>query len=334
MNVVIKDYSRYTITKDGCIVNQKTGFCLEGGINNSGYKQYRLTNDLGITVTWGLHRLLAWVFIAKFDNIDGLVVNHLDGDKLNNTLDNFEIVTYQENTHHAGLHGLTEKCKPISIRDVATGLVTQYPSVIAFSRECGLSKDVVSARCHKGEDYVFNDLNQYKFGWEDFKPLTINKLSAVIDTANMKPVLVRDVMTGELNEFNSSFEASKFLGVSAGYISKWLRDETQPILRGLVQIQPLKTFESWVEHDDIVANYEKTNNVRCVCVWNKFDEMEIFYSAKSASDELNITTTCMDYRLRSKGITTFKDGTRCAYYSDFQNRSPLVDNTQKDNSSN
>ena len=26
MNVVIKDYSRYTTTKDGCIVNQKTGF--------------------------------------------------------------------------------------------------------------------------------------------------------------------------------------------------------------------------------------------------------------------------------------------------------------------
>lgn len=324
MNVVIQKYSRYTITKEGVITNTITNEVLDGGINNSGYLQYRLTCDNGIVTTWGAHRLLAWVFLANFGNIDGLVVNHLDGDKLNNDLDNLEIVTYQENAHHAGLHGLTEKCKPISIRDVSTGEVTKYPSVIAFARECGLSKDIISNRCHKGEDVVFNDLNQYKFGWDDFKPLNINRMAAVIDTANMKPVLIRNVMTNEIDECRSSTEAAKHLGVSAGYISKWLRDPTQPILRGLIQIQPLKTFERWIDHEDVIGNYEKTNNVRCVCVWFK-DGLEIFYSAKSAADRLNITATCMDYRLKSKGNSTFKDGTRCAYYSDIQNRSPLVE---------
>jgi hypothetical protein len=48
---------------------------------------------------WYLHRALAIVFI---DNpLNKRCINHIDGDKLNNSLDNLEWVTHKENENHA-----------------------------------------------------------------------------------------------------------------------------------------------------------------------------------------------------------------------------------------
>lgn len=319
MNFVkIRNYSRYMINSSCTVKNIHTGKVLEGAINNSGYLNYRLTRDDGLTVTWGAHRLLAWVFQADFGDITGLVVNHIDGDKLNNDLANLEIVTYQENAEHAGLHGLTTKCKPVSVRDVISGEVYKYPSINSLSREIGLSKDVVASRCLKGEFTVFTDQRQYKFGHDDFtyKP-RVNKLNALMDRGRAIPVIIRNVMTNEFNEFNYSREASEFLGCSVAAISQWLNNPDQPIIRGFYQIQKLRSMKDWVDHEDIVLRYELDNNVRCVYTWDQDGELTLHFSARDAARYLGIKTTTLDYRLKSKGLTKFKDGTRCAYYSEW-----------------
>lgn len=46
-----------------------------------------------------VHRLVVETFIGKI--LKGYCVNHIDGDKLNNNLNNLEIVTFKENTIHA-----------------------------------------------------------------------------------------------------------------------------------------------------------------------------------------------------------------------------------------
>lgn len=50
-----------------------------------------------------LHRLIADTFIKC---VDGLTVNHIDGDTLNNSIDNLEVVTIEENQLHAKTTGL------------------------------------------------------------------------------------------------------------------------------------------------------------------------------------------------------------------------------------
>ena len=51
-----------------------------------------------------IHRLVAETFIPNLQNLP--VVNHKDGNKLNNAADNLEWCTHTENMHHADIIGL------------------------------------------------------------------------------------------------------------------------------------------------------------------------------------------------------------------------------------
>lgn len=69
-------------------------------LNSKGYKRLNLNG-----VVHFAHKLIAITFIPNLDNKPQ--INHIDGNKLNNTVKNLEWVTNQENRTHAikmGLH--------------------------------------------------------------------------------------------------------------------------------------------------------------------------------------------------------------------------------------
>jgi hypothetical protein len=77
-----------------------TGRIRKLGNHNHGYKCVNLNKNSSYLV----HRLVADAFLAKVDGKD--FVNHKDGDKHNNTVDNLEWCTRQENEDHAYGTGL------------------------------------------------------------------------------------------------------------------------------------------------------------------------------------------------------------------------------------
>lgn len=83
----------------------------------NGYWGYRLiiNNKLTRLCT---HRLLALTFVEGFRV--GLQVNHIDGNKLNNNLDNLEWVTAKENIRHAHRLGLKEVKKKLNAAELQT----------------------------------------------------------------------------------------------------------------------------------------------------------------------------------------------------------------------
>ena len=78
---------------------------LTGQINSCGYKVFGLTKNNKYKVN-SLHRIVALAFIPNPNNYD--TVNHKDGNKLNNSIDNLEWCTQRENVIHAWRTGLSK----------------------------------------------------------------------------------------------------------------------------------------------------------------------------------------------------------------------------------
>lgn len=88
----------YEVSNTGLIRSGKTKRVLKTHITNSGYERVILGSKYKGKVLWNyVHRLVAEAFIG---NIDGLEVNHKNGDKLDNKLMNLEICTRSENHKH------------------------------------------------------------------------------------------------------------------------------------------------------------------------------------------------------------------------------------------
>lgn len=98
----------YEISSLGKIRNLK-GKVLKTYIQNSGYEQIKL-NYQGLHIHKSIHRLVAEAFITN--PLNKLYVNHIDGNKLNNTVDNLEWCTNSENILHARKTGLNPYNKP------------------------------------------------------------------------------------------------------------------------------------------------------------------------------------------------------------------------------
>ena len=97
MKKQIKDYLNYTIDEYGNVYNELTKNMLKGSIGENGYKYYRLSKDNRKKMFYA-HRLVAEHFLSNPENLP--VVNHKDGNKLNNNVDNLEWVSYSDNTSH------------------------------------------------------------------------------------------------------------------------------------------------------------------------------------------------------------------------------------------
>ena len=61
----------------------------------------------GKNVLLYVHRIVAEAFIGPSQT--GLEINHIDGVKINNRVDNLEYVTHQENMDHAGRMGFMDR---------------------------------------------------------------------------------------------------------------------------------------------------------------------------------------------------------------------------------
>lgn len=80
--------------KDGKIYKRKEMFIRAWVCGQTGYPRVRLNQHHRF-----IHRLIAIAFIPNPQGKD--TVNHIDGNKLNNSIDNLEWLTYGENNKHA-----------------------------------------------------------------------------------------------------------------------------------------------------------------------------------------------------------------------------------------
>jgi len=89
----IPDFPNYQISEDGTIYNKKTGRELKQSLA-AGYREIGLCKE-GKRKHKYIHRLLAEIFIENPNNYSQ--IDHVDKNKLNNSLNNLRWVTGHEN---------------------------------------------------------------------------------------------------------------------------------------------------------------------------------------------------------------------------------------------
>ena len=105
----------YKISSNGDIIYKKNNKNINTRISKDGYIRVTLYYQNKSYIK-SVHRLTAETFIERKPIINNLEVNHIDGNKLNNNINNLEWVTHKENIMHAWKNKLFEPVREASKR--------------------------------------------------------------------------------------------------------------------------------------------------------------------------------------------------------------------------
>jgi len=148
-----EDY--YEVSSDGRVRSKISGKIVVGDVNAVGYKRVTLYVPKKERVF--VHRLVASHFVEGEN--DGLVVNHVDGCKTNNSAENLEWVTRSENDKHAFRLGLRHPNPPeykhkyiLYSRDTGE-VLTHYTTSIDSATDLNVTRSRVYNRANKDQKF-------------------------------------------------------------------------------------------------------------------------------------------------------------------------------------
>ena len=166
-----------------------------------------------------IHRLVAFTFIDRPSRhldkpFHELQVNHIDGNKDNNTKPNLEWVDGFENMHHARETGLFSNGKAVLVKDTITGEVEVVKSVSECSRKFLISFGSMRGHLNSavaGRISVDNKL----FKLDDGKPWPelLSLLSGMEGFIELRDIVAHNVETKVTYLTNTLAAACDYIGV-------------------------------------------------------------------------------------------------------------------------
>ena len=136
---ITNNVSNFFISSLGRFKNNK-GQILCDYKYSSGYKRISILKK-----NYLLHRLVAITFIPNPENKEQ--VNHIDGNKLNNSVENLEWVTNQENQIHKVNTGLYKGFHKVIQYDKNMNILQKFNSIIEASKSLSISTSCISDNC-------------------------------------------------------------------------------------------------------------------------------------------------------------------------------------------
>ena len=168
---------QYVVSNFGRIKNGPR--LIKGVVDNNGYQA---------AVGMSVHILVAKTFILNPDSLP--VVNHKDGDKLNNAVCNLEWVTYSGNTIHAIEAGLISRVKRVIHVDASGKVIQEYRSCNAAAIALGVNVTSVN-KCCKGQLRTCGE-NKLCFRYKDGTGVLSETAAKVTEKKKVRKVAVID----------------------------------------------------------------------------------------------------------------------------------------------
>ena len=133
----IEGYPHLLVSKTGQVWTTTYNRLLKQHITNRGYAQVSLSKDKTVKPAH-VHRLVAQAFIPNPDNLP--TVDHIDGNKLNNNVENLQWLSYKDNTRKAG-EIKKRTAKPVFCQETNT----VYKSVHQAGKELNIKDAIISS---------------------------------------------------------------------------------------------------------------------------------------------------------------------------------------------
>lgn len=230
----------YYITENGECYNSKTNKYLVGQVNyKNGYRSFSLTLPNGQKKRVYAHRLVALAYLDNPENKKE--VNHKDGNKLNNYIDNLEWVTSSENKQHA-INNELRKHKHVFCFTKDKRLVAEYLNIQKAAEAVGISSGLITQELHKEEKSLTGG-----FYWSYDKIL--GKTKSYSNTGKAKPVNQYDKNGKFIMTYPSTGIAAKAVNGMSSHIGECCRGK----------IKSYKGF-IWKYVEDIVLSLDESQS--------------------------------------------------------------------------
>lgn len=215
--------TNYQVDEFGNVKSLFSNKILKPNLKRTGYYGYCLyINKKKITIL--AHHLVAEAFIDNPNNYT--VINHIDGNKLNNSVKNLEWCSYSDNAKHAwntGLNNSDSIDKSVIQYTMNGKFIKEYKSCAEAVRETGIK------HVHCAAKGARKSAGGYIWRFKYNQPIK--------DTGNKKPVIQYDLYNNKIAQYDSISDAAKETGIirkgindccngklqtSGGYIWKFL----------------------------------------------------------------------------------------------------------------
>ena len=234
--IIVNNFSTwYYITEDGKCYNSKTNKWLKGQVKN--YLTYYITLPTGDKKRIYAHRAVAQAYIPNPNN--KREVNHIDGNRLNNCIDNLEWATPKENQQHSLITGLRQY-NHIYCFTPDKKLVAEYVNAATAARATGISLLIILQELQK-------DVKTLSGGFYWSKDNILGETKNYTNNGKAKQVNQYDLKGKYIMTYPSTGIAAKAINGKHSHISECCRGK----------IKSYKGF-IWKYVDDIVSTIDES----------------------------------------------------------------------------
>lgn len=266
--------TKYGVACNGWIFNLSTGKRIVSALNVNGYYVSKITFDSGNRGFISQHRALMLAWSDYPSNVYELQVNHKNGIKIDNDLDNLEWCTASENMQHAVIMGLQPP--PFREQVEVVNIVTKEHLVFDGYRKAAdyfnLSVSGIVVRCRSNGNIIFDKWLFRKKALNKPWPLLPKKMKAIRNISS------REYSSGKIVSYESIRAAAKIHGITDMTLRFRLETQGKIIFNGY----------QW-KFDDLVTDWPLTpslaKNEFSVFV-QKEDETPVKYDSLSSAAKM------------------------------------------------
>lgn len=324
----IPGFSHYVISESGHMINIDTGHVIKPHRNNSGYYVFpSVRNDHGVKRQLSRARALCMAF-KPTATPNFLQVDHVNCIHDDDRLCNLEWVTPKENCQRASKNGLYRGPKEVIARNYKTKEEVIYPSMAAAARSMNMSVDAMQYRLEMNDGRVYPEGYQYQFkedltNWAEAEDLEFD----IEKYGTCKRVLVKDLKSGEIHEFDKAREAAKFLNYSESFLSTYLSEGTQRVMQGFFIAKRRTDDSPWRDVIDPLKEFIRENPCSAIVVTQSSTGKKfLFLSQIGCARRMKLLPSTLNYRLKyGKPNVVYSDGFSYRYYSEKEDGSTTSD---------